>query len=46
MSTIEEVTNVDRQEVVAPYQERMEEGIMVSNKGEAYSLIKDVTSLP
>ena len=43
---IEEITRIDRKEVVNPYRERVKDGIMVRDKKEAHVLIKDITSLP
>lgn len=43
---VEEKTSINQQEVSSPYQARIKEGILLSNKEEAYKLIKDITSLP
>lgn len=46
LSKIEEVTKIDRKQVVNPYRERINQGIMLDNKEEAYDLIRDITALP
>lgn len=46
LGKVEEKTLLNKEMVVLPYRQRLEEGIVVPNKEEAYRLIKDITSLP
>lgn len=43
---VEEKTSIEKQEVALPYQARIQEGILLANREEAYKLIQDITSLP